>query len=104
MAIAHHFGQKQMILIKKLKFFCQNRRIFDNRAVFKRLKSHDESAGGTNIWYQNVCKDFKLQLCVKISIGRVEAKPSGQFCKKSTLETPPGDGKSFIMKFIFFQY
>ena len=71
-----------MILKKKIENFRQNRRFFDDSAVFEGMKSHDAGAGGTKVWYRNDRKDESYNSMSKDRLEGFGAKPSGQFCKK----------------------
>ena len=55
-----------MILKKKIENFRQNRRFFDDSAVFEGMKSHDAGAGGTKVWYQNVRQDVSYNSMSKV--------------------------------------
>ena len=66
-----------MILKKKIENFRQNRRFFDDSAVFEGLKSHDAGAGGTKVWYHNDRKDVNYISMSKVRLRELGAKPKG---------------------------
>ena len=83
-----------MILKKSSENFRQNRRFFDDSAVFKGLKSHDAGTGGTKVWYQNVRKAVSYNSMSKVRLGGLGQNLKASFTKNSSLKTPPGEEKS----------